>query len=165
MGAHRFNITAEFFQFVLMDETSKDDFSEMWTEEAFARLLAVAGDAICPGTIRNVEVPVEVIIVHGRPEIDTTECDHIAQASLSLPSGRLVVMGCTDYLPEAARVEVSPGIYEALYVIRGVKTITTEWDPADDLYTVYLWKGEWRASTLIKHWNAAANRLRHQLGQ
>lgn len=155
MSAHRFNINAEYFQFVLMDEASQDDFSEIWTKEAFARLLAVAEDAICPGTIRNVEVPVEVVVVDGRPEIDTSACDHIVEASLSIPSGRLVVMGCTDYLPDAPRVEVSPGIYEALYVIRGVQTITTEWDPADDLYTVYLWKGERRSPKLIKHWNAA----------
>ena len=151
-----FNIFADYFQFVLMDESSEDDFGAVWTDEALERMLAVGETSVCPGTLRNVDVPVEIRISESEPAIDLTAYDHAASASLKVPSGRLVVMGCTDYLPDAARIEVSPGTYQLLYLATGTDTITYESDPADDRYIVCLWPGVARDPTLLKHWRPGA---------
>jgi hypothetical protein len=63
-------------------------------------------------------------------------------------------MGCTGYFPDAPRIEVLPGTYRALAVMSGIESIQTEWDPADDKYTVYLWPGAARPPKLLKHWNS-----------
>lgn len=153
--AQRFTVFADYFQFVLMDKSSKDDFSLVWTEEALGRMLAVGTQAICPGTLRNVDVPVEVRVCDLEPTVDLGEFDHAVQASFFLSSGALVIMGCTGYLPDAPRIDVQPGNYRVLSLASGIDTIKNEWEPADDLYTVYLWPGEPCEARLLKHWKDA----------
>ena len=150
-----FTIFADYFQFVLMDETSQDDFSVIWTEEALYRMLAVAPLAICPGTLRNVDVAVEIEVLDRPPAIDLSSWDNAVEASLSVPSGRLVVMSCTGYLPDAPRIEVTPGTYQVLSLAGGIESIKNEWEPADDLYRVYLWPGAAREPHILKRWQRA----------
>lgn len=151
-----FDIFADYFQFVLMDANCEDDFASVWTDEALARMLAVGETSVCPGTLRNVHVPAEVHVHPSEPSIDLAGYDHAVSASVQLPSGRLVVMGCTDYLPEAPRLEIPPGSYQLLYLVTGVESITYESDPADDRYIVHLWPGQPREPALLKHWRPSA---------
>jgi hypothetical protein len=57
----------------------------------------------------NVGVDVEVCVGAESPALDLAPFDHVVEVRLEVPSGRLVVMGCTDYLPDAARTDVPPG--------------------------------------------------------
>ena len=143
-----------------MDETSKDDFSTLWTPEALERMLAVGVTAVCPGTLRNVDVDVEIGVIDAAPAIDLSKFDHVAEASMRIISGKIVVMGCTGYLPEATRFETEPGNYQLLSLASGIDSIQTEWEPANDLYTVYLWPGPPRHPTLVKHWKRKTLRCR-----
>ena len=151
-----FDILADYFQFVLMDENCEDDFASVWTDEALALKLAVGDTSVCLGTLRNVHVPVEVHVYLSEPSVDIAGYDHAVSASFQLPSGRLVVMGCTDYLPEASRLEIAPGPYQLLYLVSGMESITYESDPADDRYIVHLWPGQPREPALLKHWRPSA---------
>ena len=152
MSTERLELFADYFQFVLLDEQCEDDFSAVWTPEALQRMLAVGDRSISVGTLRNVTVSVEVHVVEAKPNIDLSRFDHAAEASFSVPSGRLAVLGCTDYLPDAKHLEVLPGHYQVLSLASGVDTIVNEWDPAEDLYTVYLWPGAPITPHLLKHW-------------
>ena len=135
-----------------MDEKSEDDFSTIWTDEALDRLLAVGINAVCPGTLRNVDVTVEIEVLNAPPSVDLTKWDHAVEASINIPSGKLVVMGCTGYLPDSTRIAVKPGSYQLLSLAGGLETIKTEWELADDLYRVYIWPGMSRTPNLIKRW-------------
>lgn len=151
-----FELLADYFQLLLMDEGCEDDFASVWTDEALDRMLAVGNASVCLGTLRNVDVPVEIHVYSSAPSVDPASYDHAVSASLNLPSGRLVVMGCTDFLPEAARIELPPGSYQLLYLATGVESITYESDPADDRYIVHLWPGPPREPALLKHWRPGA---------
>ncbi|MFP8780312.1 hypothetical protein [Hydrogenophaga sp. RWCD_12] len=153
-SVHSFNIFADYFQFVVQDESSDDDFAEIWTEEAQALQTAFGRSAVCPGTLRNVDVPVEVIVTDVDPAIDLSTVDHAVEGSLQFPTGRIVVMGCTGYSPDAPRFEIQAGTYRVVAVMAGVQSIKTEWDPAEDKYVVYLWPGAARPPRLLKHWNS-----------
>jgi len=155
-SVHQFVIFADYFQFIVQDEKSEDDFASIWNSEALDMALAVGKSAICPGTLRNVEVPVEVQVLDAEPEVDLTAVDHAVEASLDVPSGTVVVMGCTGYFPEAPRFTVSPGTYRALSIMNGIASIKSEWEPADDSYVVYLWPGEPQRPKLLKHWKGGA---------
>ncbi len=150
--ARNFTLFADYFQFVVMDEASDDDFSQLWSDEALNRMLAVGRSAVCPGTLRNVDVEVELRVCETAPDVALDEFDHVAEASLSIPSGVLVVMGCTGYLPDAPRVEVTPGSYNLRFLVTGVATIKNEWEPAEERYIVYLWPGPSQEPRLLKHW-------------
>ena len=76
-----FNIFADYFQFVLMDEGCEDDFGSVWTEEALERMLATGETSVCPGTLRNVLVPVEIHIHETEPSIDLAGYDSFSTRS------------------------------------------------------------------------------------
>jgi hypothetical protein len=155
MTTQQFRLFADYFQCYLMDDTSEDDTSEIWTDEALERRLGVGGNTLALGTLRNVDVNVIVEVLPEAPDIDEDEWDHIVTGYISVPSGRLAVFGCTDYLPDAARILVEPGDYEALYRCRGLDTIEVEWEDADDLYVISIWPGDSRETKIIKNWKPA----------
>lgn len=108
---HTFNLFADYFQFYLQDEAAKGDLSESWTEEAVNRLLAVAPGTVGIGTVRNMDVPVSVEVLAVEPALDLKAWQHVVECSLEVTSPRLVIAGCTDYFPDAARIQVEPGSY------------------------------------------------------
>lgn len=153
---YTFKVFADYFQFVVQDEVSDDDFASIWNPDALAAQTAFGRRAVCPGTLRNVEVPVEIIVVEDDPKLSLEDVDHAVEGSFEIPSGRVVVMGCTAYFPDAPRFEVQPGTCRALAVMTGIESIQNEWDPADDKYIVYLWPGSSRSPKVLKHWNREA---------
>jgi hypothetical protein len=100
---------ADYHQIHLFDDGSVTDLGDAWTDKAVLDNLAVAADAVAVGTTVNVNVAVTLQLLNAAPEDDSAAFDHVVEGSLQVPSGRLVVMGCTDYEPEAARFGVAPG--------------------------------------------------------
>ncbi|MFC0554446.1 hypothetical protein ACFFHJ_26495 [Planotetraspora thailandica] len=102
-------IFADYHQLHLIDDGSTSDLGETWTDETSADRLAVADDAIAVGTSVNVTVAVRVEVLDAPPADDFADFDHVVEGSMQVPSGRIVIMGCTDYEPDAARFEVPVG--------------------------------------------------------
>jgi hypothetical protein len=100
---------ADYFQIHVSDADSDGDLSDAWTDQAVADHLAVAQDALGIGTAVNVNVSVTVVVLPQEPSDDSLQFDHVVEASLDVSLGRLTVLGCTDYAPEAAMFEVPPG--------------------------------------------------------
>lgn len=57
-------------------------------------------------------VSLKVEIGEGEAGEDTSSEDHVRECALELPTWRTVGAGCTDYFPNAARMDVSPGLGE-----------------------------------------------------
>lgn len=112
MAVHRFTIFADYFQFIVQDENSKDDFGTLWNDDAVAMMVAAGETALSLGTLRNVDVSVEVHVVDGFPEIQLEDFDHAVEGTFTSPTGKIAVMGCTDFFPDASRLEVKPGSYQ-----------------------------------------------------
>lgn len=152
MAEHRFTIFADYFQFLVMDEDSKDDFGVLWNDAAVAMMVAVGETALSLGTLRNVDVCVEVHVVDGPPELQLENFDHAVEGAFTSPTGTIAVMGCTEFFPDGSRMKIQPGSYRFIYLVSGIDTIKTEWDPADDLYSLYIWPAEQRELRLVKQW-------------
>lgn len=108
---YKLELFADYFQFYLQDEQSKGDLSSSWTEQAVSDMLAVAPGIIGVGTVRNLTVPVEVEVLTSQSTNDFAQWNHVTEASLEVPSGHIIIAGCSDYLPDAARIIVEPGTY------------------------------------------------------
>jgi hypothetical protein len=115
---------ADYFQFYLQDESAKGDLSDSWGPEAVDRLLAVAPGTVGIGTVRNMTVPVVVEILDAEPESDADAWDHVTECGLDVPTGRIVVAGCTDYFPKATRIDVTPGPYRVRVSYGGLNSIS-----------------------------------------
>ncbi|SCF44008.1 hypothetical protein GA0070561_0184 [Micromonospora saelicesensis] len=100
---------ADYHQIHLSDDGSAGDLSEAWTDQAVVDRLAVVDDAMAIGTSVNVTVAVRVEVLDAPPAADLADYDHVVEGSMQVRSGRIVVMGCTDYEPDAVRVPVPVG--------------------------------------------------------
>ena len=140
MATHSFELFADYFQFYLQDEAASGDLSDAWTPEAVEQLLAVGPGVIGIGTVRNVDVPVEIEVAAGAPAGDVTGWDRVNECSIDVPTGRIVVAGCTDYFPEARRIAVPPGTYRARIYYGGLSTVSEDGLEGGDRYRVVLWR-------------------------
>jgi hypothetical protein len=135
-----YKLVADYHQFYLQDESAEGDLSNSWTQEATDRLLAVAPGRIGVGTVRDMVVPIVIEVSDTEPNEDTTGWDQVNECTLEVQSGRIVVAGCTDYFPDAARIEVPPGSYRARLFYGNLDALSDDGLDGDDRYRVVLWR-------------------------
>ena len=152
MKRHEFRLFADYRQFYLQDEEADGDLSESWTEEATGRLLALAPGTIGVGTMEAVEVEVAVEVRETEPPVRLAEWDHVVECGIDVPTGQVVVAGCTDYFPEAARVTVEPGRYRARVCGSGFDAV----EAGGDSYLVQLWPGGGAEVRVLKRFAGAS---------
>lgn len=136
---YSFSLFADYHQFYLQDEASPSNLAEAWTPDAVDRMLALASGVIGVGTARSVDVPVEVEILAEAPTDDLAGWDRVNECSIRVMSGRAVIAGCTDYFPEAARIELEPGVYRARVYYGGLDTLSPDGLDGKDHYRIALW--------------------------
>lgn len=139
MKSFELALFADYFQFYIQDEAAKGDLSEAWSVEATDRLLAIAPGTVGIGTVRNMEVPVTVEVRDHEPDGDFSKWDHVVEAGLDVASGRIVIAGCTDYFPDARRIEVAPGSYRLRVSYGALDTLSEDGLSGDDHYRLQLW--------------------------
>ena len=137
-----YKLVADYYQFYLQDESAVGDLSNSWTQQAVDRLLAIAPGTIGVGTVRNMTVPIVVEIRDAEPDEDMTEWDQVNECDLDVQSGRIVVAGCTDYFPDSARIDISPGSYRARLYYGNLEALSEDGLDGDDHYKVVLWSAE-----------------------
>jgi hypothetical protein len=151
---------ADYHQVSVFDEGSATDLGEAWTDQAFSDRLAVGVDAVAVGTEVNVYVLVSVEVLTSRPPDDDTSFDHVVEASLRSDSGRLVVMGCTDYEPEAARFDVPTGWLRLRVAKSNLdQAYALDIDSAKvpetmERIRIQVWPAEPVESVVVKRWSA-----------
>ncbi|MEO7112737.1 MAG: hypothetical protein ABI183_19985, partial [Polyangiaceae bacterium] len=99
---------ADYRQIHVCTDESKGDLGDAWTAQATDDRVAAAGDIVGIATENVADVDVQVEILREPPPL--TKGDHITEASINL-GDTLVVLGCTDYLPDAKRWKVAPGTW------------------------------------------------------
>ncbi|MFS4416609.1 hypothetical protein [Maribacter sp. 2307ULW6-5] len=142
MRAYSLEIFADYFQFYLFDEKSNPNFEEEWSPFAVNNLMAVTKEGIGIETVRNMVVPVHLILHDAEPRLreDVRSVFQINEAEISIRSGKLVVMGCSDYLPEAKRIELPNGRYKIRVYYHGLDTVSEDGLDGDDSYGIEIWK-------------------------
>jgi len=155
-----FKLFADYRQFYLQDESAVGDLSESWTQEATDRLLAVAPGTIRVGTVRQMTVPVVVEVFDAEPNEDATTWDQVNECTLDVQSGRIVIAGCTDYFPDAARIDVLPGSYRARLYYGNLDALSDDGLDGDDHYKVVLWRAAPGPLKVLKQWANPSSRPR-----
>lgn len=147
---HEFQLFADYFQFYVQDEEADGDLSDAWTKQAVRDLVAIVPGCIGVGTMRNMDVDAEIDLADGEPDDDLAPYDQVVDCGITVPSGRLVVAGCTDYFPEAARIAVPPGTYRVRAFFSGFDTISDDGLAGDDRYRLVLWPGDETSVRVLK---------------
>ena len=151
MKKESLTLFADYYQFYLQDDDSEvGDLSDAWTTEAVKRKLAIAPNTIGVGTARNMDVPVEIQIHDEEPKINFDEWDLINQCSIEINTGRIVIAGCTDYFPDAMRIDISPRIYQSIICYKALDSISDDGLDGDDSYLIHLFPGKEIETTTLK---------------
>jgi hypothetical protein len=145
------SLFADYSQFYLQDECADGNLGDSWSEDATARNLAVAPGTIGVGTARNVHVPVTVEVLEAAPPSEFGAADLVTEASMDVPSGRIVIAGCTDYFPDARRIDVRPGRYRVRVHYSGMATVSKNRLEREDRYYVVLWRNDESIEPRVLH--------------
>ncbi len=136
---YKFDLFADFHQFYVEDEDPVGTTEHIWDDKQSHEIaLGIEKGIIAVGTERNFTVPVSLEIHDSEPEYDLSAWDRVNECSIDIPSGTVVIMGCTDYRPDAARIQVDPGWYRARVYYGGLDSVI-DFDKGDDRYRVALW--------------------------
>ncbi len=145
------SLFADYAQFYLQDEAADGNLSDAWNDDAYARNLAIAPGTVGVGTFRSVDVPVTVEVLSAAPPSDHAAFDLVTEASLDVPTGRVVVAGCSDYLPDARRIELPPGRYRVRVCSSGYATLSEDRMEGQDHYLVRLWRDDEAVRPRVLH--------------
>jgi hypothetical protein len=142
---------ADYHQFYLADAETKTDVSGDVTDEAISQRIVCRDDVLVVFTARNMEVPVLVELHETEPALDFADADHAVEAGLR-SAGTIAIAGCTDYLPDAARLSVPAGELKARVVFTGLGTLSSDGLEGEDRYVVHLWPGKAEGVRVLKQW-------------
>jgi hypothetical protein len=138
----KLELFADYFQFYIQDEKANGDLSEKWTEEAVEQLLAITDGTIGVGTVRNMDVPVIIKTFDIEPvflaDIENI-ISQINECDIEVKSGKIVIAGCTDYFPDAKRIELNNGIYRARIYYGNLDKLSEDGLDGEDFYEIHLW--------------------------
>ena len=150
---HRQNhdLFADYFQIYLCDDELQPFLPEDVTDEDIFHRLRVAPHIMVIHTARDRMVPVGVEVHPSDPGFDPAAWDDVTECSLEVPAGRLVLAGCTDYLPDCPRVELpAPGTYRVRTLHGGLDTLRDNDLEGDDHYLFQLWPAPFQHWQVIK---------------
>lgn len=138
----KYKLFADYFQFYLQDESVEFDPSRACKE---VDLLLAWPRAIAVLTVRNMTVPVTVELHDAEPKSDVRSWDHAVECSLEICSGKIVIFGCTDYVPDAARIKVPNGLFRVRVSYGALDTLSENGLKGSDTYRVQLWPAKGKA--------------------
>jgi hypothetical protein len=147
-----FDVFADYHQFYLWDRGMTDQAPEQYTAEDVRRRIKTGPHVVVVQPARNTTVPVEVEVHDVDPGFEPAVWDHIAEASLYLPTGRLEVHECTG--GPVAEFKVSPGWYRVRCLHGRLGTIDETGLKGGDHYRAVLWPAPEAEVRVVKQWAA-----------
>jgi hypothetical protein len=154
LQSQKIEIFADYHQFYLWDREMTSTAPEDYTDEDVARRIKTGPHVVVIQPERDMTVPVEIEIHDAEPECRSEGWDHIAEASLYLPTGHLQVHECTG--GPVADLKVAPGWYRVRSLHGGLGTLDESGLDGGDYYKVALWLAAPAEVTVVKQWAPAA---------
>lgn len=145
-----FEIYADYNQFYLEDETAPHDTGDIWTEETVEQMIAVSENLVAVGTARYRTVPISIEFHDSEPSLEIEKYSRVNECSLEVTSNKLILSGCTEYLPDAARIDIEPAIYRVRVLYGNAEEVNDDWE-GEDFYILQLWEdGEFKGIKTLK---------------
>jgi hypothetical protein len=145
-----FEVFADYHQFYLWDQGMAPEAPVDYDDDDVERRIKTALHVFVIQPERNMTVAVEVEVHDTEPTYAPDEWDHIAEASLHLPTGQLQVHECTG--GAVANFDIAPGWYRVRSFHGGFDTIEETALEGNDHYRAVLWPAPPASLQVIKQW-------------
>jgi hypothetical protein len=145
-----FRVFADYHQFYLWDREMDPIAPEEYTDDDVQRRIKTGPHVVVIQPERNMNVDVEIEVHDSEPDYEPGQWDHIAEASLHLPSGNLDVEECTG--GTVAQFRVEPGWFRVRSFHGGLDTIDESGLEGSDHYLVVLWPAPADECRVLRQW-------------
>ena len=142
-----FEIFADYHQVLLKAAPELVAPVNMTQDDCYRRILTGPG-VITLMPERNMDVPVSVEIVAMAPPERLDDYDHVAEASIELADGRVVVDDLHGIT--CAEIEVASGTYRVRFAGSGFVTLSEDKLDGEDRYEVTLWPAPYSPIAVLK---------------
>lgn len=142
LSHHELEVFADYSTLLIQDDDARLGEPEpAWFETLVEDWINTAPGIVGIGAARPFDVPVAVDVRRTPPtddDVELQQADHVTQASLALPSGRLLI-SMQDFDDELPRIALTPGTYAVRAYSNGLHTISEDGLDGEDRYHVVLW--------------------------
>jgi Competence protein J (ComJ) len=145
-------VFADYHQFYVQDGGINPPAPEEWTDEDIENRCKTAENVVVVCPLRNMTVPVELVVHDSAPPAHSSAPDHAVECSLALPTGHLQLHECTG--GQVLNLQVPPGNYRVRLTYRGLDSISKSGLEGNDSYEIELWPGAERALHVTHRWSA-----------
>lgn len=145
-------VFADYHQFYVQDGGKDPPAPEEWTDEDIENRCKTAPNVVVVCPLRNVTVPVELVVHDSEPPAHSSAPDHAVECSLALPTGHLQLHECTG--GSVLNLQVPPGTYRVRLAYRGLDSISESGLEGNDSYEIELWPGTEQPLHVTHRWSA-----------
>jgi hypothetical protein len=132
-----YEIFADYHQFYLWDHEAQPSTELDYDNQDIERRIKAAPFLVVIQPERNMDVPVDFELAPDPPDGNFDDWDHVAEASIDLPSGRLEIHECTGGSIDI--LTVSPGTYRIRAYYGGLDTLSDDRLDGNDRYRIVAW--------------------------
>lgn len=166
---HELIVFADNFQFQVQDKKEDCDFPESWNDQLLTQLFVIGDRILGVGTVRDLDVEV-TIEVYSEPmdekmlitDPDCADYDHVAQCNIDIPSGELLVSGCTESFDQSNTIKLPAGQYGVRLYWSNLDSTDEIGFEGDDHYRIELWPDTYLEERIIKMWKNIAFQMNPQ---
>lgn len=149
----RYEIFADYHQFYLWDHAAQPSTELDYDDQDIERRIKAAPFLVVIQPERNMEVRVDFELAEGPPDDNFDDWDHVAEASIDLPSGKLEIHECTGGSIDI--LAVPPGTYRIRAYCGGLDTLSDDRLDGDDRYRIVAWPEPSAPVAVLKQYSAA----------
>jgi hypothetical protein len=148
---YTYKIFADYFQFYLWDKNVEPEAPTDYTEDDIRNKIKTAPSVVVIQPERNMEVPVELEVFGSEPPLELEPWDHIAEASLDLPSGLLEIYECAGESIE--EIQLAPGTYRIRAYYGKLGELSEDGLDGNDHYRLDVWQAPHKEIKVIKQFH------------
>ncbi len=150
---NHYEIFADYHQFYLIDAEEYPDAPTDYTDEDIQRRIKAEKNVVVIQPERNMTVPVDLEILDSAPPENFENWDHVAEASLDLPSGKLQIEECTGNVKDI--LVLSSGSYKIRVFYRGLDKLSFDGLEGDDYYKIVMWQAPFEDVKVLKQYESS----------
>ena len=148
-------ILADYHQFYVWDPQASERMApDTWSDENMADRMNATDHVFVVSPIRNMEVPFTLEVHERNPTFHMAEWNHIVEAPIDVPSGKIEVHECTG--GPHAKISVEPGKYQIRALYKGLDTISEDQTKGKDSYLLTIWRDDSAKFKVLKRYSQKA---------
>lgn len=166
---HQIELFADNFQIQIQEQVDDCDYPEDWNDSLLTQLYVAGVNILAIGTVRDLDVDLTVEIYQEAmdekerlTDPDMEEYDHVVQCNINIPSGKLLITGCSTDYEETTKLNLKPGQYGARIFWSGLDSTDDMGFEGDDRYLIKLYPETYFEERILKAWRQLAYQLNPQ---